>query len=140
MSIFKIEGTVHHLGEIETTTARSGQVYRRQQIVLEESDGNYTNHVQLRAFGGAVDETEDLRVGENVSATFAIQAREYNGRWYNDLNIIHVRRTAPVAQPEAPATAPAPTAAETKKAAVKAKVQSILDGTAPEMQDDDLPF
>ena len=126
MAIYKTQGTVHHIDEVETINARNGQTYRKQSIVLEETDDRgRTDHVQLRAFGEAVEETEDLREGEAVSVTFAITAREYNGRWYNDLNIIHVRRTAPVQ--------------EERRAATRAKIDEILDGTSAPHGEDDLP-
>ena len=131
MAIYKTQGTVHQVDEVETINARNGQTYRKQSIVLEETDDRgRTDYVQLRAFGEAVEETEDLREGEAVSVTFAITAREYNGRWYNDLNIIHVRRTAPVQEEK-----------EQRRAAVRAKAQAILDGTVSgEGHEDDLPF
>ena len=131
MAIYKTQGTVHQVDEVETINARNGQTYRKQSIVLEETDDRgRTDYVQLRAFGEAVEETEDLREGEAVSVTFAITAREYNGRWYNDLNIIHVRRTAPVHEEK-----------EQRKAAVREKAQAILDGTVSgEGHEDDLPF
>ena len=131
MAIYKTQGTVHHIDEVETINARNGQTYRKQSIVLEETDDRgRTDYVQLRAFGEAVEETEDLREGESVSVTFAISAREYNGRWYNDLNIIHVRRTAPVQEEK-----------EQRKAAVRETAQAVLDGeVSGEGHEDDLTF
>lgn len=133
--IYKVQGTVHHVEDVETFSSRNGGTYRKRNIVLAESDERgRENCIALKAFGEAVDETEDLREGEAVSATFYIAAREYNGKWYNDLNIVHVRRTAPVAA----ATPVTPT--EDRKAEAKAKVEAILNGTAPESQESDLPF
>lgn len=127
--IYKTQGTVHHIEEVETITGRNGGTYRKQNIVLKETDDRGRgNYIAIKAFGDAVEETEDLREGENVSATFFVSGREYNGKWYNDLNIVHVRRTAPVAP------------AEDRKAQAKAKVEAILNGTAPESPDGDLPF
>ena len=126
MAIYKTQGTVHQIDEVETINARNGQTYRKQSIVLEETDDRgYENAVALRAFGDTVAETEGLREGETVDVTFAINAREYNGRWYNDLNIIHVRRTAPVQ--------------EERRAATRAKIDEILDGTSAPHGEDDLP-
>lgn len=127
--IYKVQGTVHHVEDVETFSSRNGANYRKQNIVIAETDERgRENCIALKAFGEAVEETEDLREGEAVSATFFISGREYNGKWYNDLNLVHVRRTAPVA----------PT--EDRKAEAKAKVEAILNGTAPESKDDDLPF
>ena len=89
--IYKAQGKVSDLTPIEQVEARSGQTYRKQYVVLEVEDGNRTETIAIRAFGNAVDETEGLRPGEDVSVTFAISSREYNGRWYTDLELIHVR-------------------------------------------------
>ena len=137
MAIYKTQGTVHQTDEVETFQSRNGQTYRKQSIVLEETDDRgRTDYIQLRAFGEAVEETEDLRPGETVSVTFAISAREYNGRFYNDLNIIHVRRTAPVQEQQEQK----PSVRERARA-IREKAQAVLDGTVSgEGQDDDLPF
>ena len=136
--IYKVQGTVKHVEDVETFEGRNGGSYRKQNIVVtEKDDRGYENDVALRAFGDTVAETEGLREGETVDVTFAINAREYNGRWYNDLNIIHVRTQAPSA-PQEERTAPSPR--NERKAAVKAKAEAIINGTAEPGGEDDLPF
>lgn len=125
--IYKVQGTVKHVEDVETFEGRNGGSYRKQNIVVtEKDDRGYENDVALRAFGDTVAETEGLREGETVDVTFAINAREYNGRWYNDLNIIHVRTQAPAQNERGTAT--------------RAKIDDILDGTAAPHGEDDLPF
>lgn len=78
----------------------------------------------------------DLKVNEEVTVSFDIDAHEYQGRWYNDITVWRVQRgvvdagapAAPVASAPAPAAAPAPTAAP-------AASSFEAEGTA-----DDLPF
>ena len=124
--IYKVQGTVKHVEDVETFESRNGGSYRKQNIVVtEKDDRGYENDVALRAFGETVAETEGLREGETVDVTFAINAREYKGRWYNDLNIIHVRTQAP--------------AQNDRMAATRAKIDDILDGTAAPHGEDDLP-
>ena len=136
--IYKVQGTVKHVEDVETFEGRNGGSYRKQNIVVtEKDDRGYDNAVALRAFGDTVAETEGLREGETVDVTFSINAREYNGRWYNDLNIIHVRTQASSA-PQEDRTAPSPR--NDRKAAVKAKAEAIINGTAEPGGEDDLPF
>jgi len=101
--IYKAQGKVEDLTPIESVDARSGAKYRKQYLVLDvEANNDRTEHLAIRSFGAAVDETEDLRPGEDVSVTFSINSREWNGRWYTDLELIHARRTAPVAPADVP--------------------------------------
>lgn len=124
--IYEVQGTVKHVEDVETFEGRNGGSYRKQNIVVTRTDDRgYKNDVALRAFGDTVAETEGLREGETVDVTFAINAREYNGRWYNDLNIIHVRIQG--------------TAQNERRAATRAKIDEILDGTAAPHGEDDLP-
>lgn len=124
--IYEVQGTVKHVEDVETFEGRNGGSYRKQNIVVTSTDDRgYKNDVALRAFGDTVAETEGLREGETVDVTFAINAREYNGRWYNDLNIIHVRIQG--------------TAQNGRRAATRAKIDEILDGTAAPHGEDDLP-
>ena len=51
----------------------------------------------------------DIKVGDELTVSFDIDAREYNGRWYNDLRAWRVVR-ANASAAAAPAGAPAPAA------------------------------
>ena len=133
---YKVQGTIHDLGEVETIEGRNG-TWRKRMLVLEEpeDDRGRSNCISFKAFGDAVDDTDGLREGEEVEIKFTISSREYNDRWYTDLNIVRVHR---LAEP-----APAPSAAPRAEriAAARAKVEAVLNGeVSGEGQDDDLPF
>ncbi len=55
----------------------------------------------------------NIQVGAEVTVSFEIDAREYNGRWYNDIRAWRVvpATAAPVSAAPVPADIPAPTAA-----------------------------
>ena len=48
----------------------------------------------------------NIQVGEELVVSFDIDAREYNGRWYNDVRAWKVERKAAAPVPSAPAPAP----------------------------------
>ncbi len=97
--------------------------WTKQDFVLEYQDGNYPADVCLTAFGN--DKVEDLdkyQVGDSVKVAFNLRAREYNGRWYNDVRVWRItpsgqgattrQNHAPAPQPNygaQPQQAPAPT-------------------------------
>lgn len=71
---------------------QSGQSARgawaRQDFVLEYPDGNFTSSACFTAWGtDKVAELDKFRVGDPVKVSFNVRAREYSGRWYNDLRI-----------------------------------------------------
>lgn len=50
----------------------------------------------------------DQLIGKNVSIRFDINAREYNGRWFNSLNAWGISPTEPAADTQAEPTAAQP--------------------------------
>lgn len=113
---------------------RTGNTWKSQEFVIETHE-QYPKHCVFRVFGEDRLRDFDLKVNEEVTVSFDIDAHEYQGRWYNDITVWRVQRgvvdagapAAPVASAPAPA-APAPTAAP-------AASSFEAEGTA-----DDLPF
>ena len=87
---------------------QSGQSTRgawaRQDFVLEFPDGNFTSNACFTAWGqDKVAELDKFRVGDAVKVSFNVRAREYSGRWYNDLRIWKIAPAgADEQQPAAP--------------------------------------
>ena len=110
---------------------RTGNKWMSQQFVIETHE-QYPKHCVFSVFGEDRLKQFDIKIGEELTVSFDIDAREYQGRWYNDISAWRVQRgVAPVAeQPASYAAAPA-------QAAPAAPSQSFTtdEGTA-----DDLPF
>ena len=133
---------------------QSGQSARgawaRQDFVLEFPDGNFTSNACFTAWGqDKVAELDKFRVGDEVKVSFNVRAREYSGRWYNDLRIW---RIAPAGADEQPAAAPGAPVQGFGPAAPAAPAYSAPAGPAPaapapslddmpaDLPEDDLPF
>lgn len=87
MATLEIEGKIKtKLAPQGGSSARGAWV--KQDFVLEYPDGNYTAEACLTAWGqDKVDELGRFGVGDAVKVSFNIKAREYQGRWYNDLRV-----------------------------------------------------
>lgn len=101
----------------------------KQDFVLEYQDGSFPAEACFTAWGqDSVGELARMQVGDTVKLTFNIKAREYNGRWYNDLRVRQfsvAAAPAPVAAPPVSAPTPPPPGIEDMPA---------------DVSDDDLPF
>ena len=113
-------------------SARTGNQWMTQEYVLEVP-GQYPRKCVFRVFGEDRIKQFNIQQGEDLTIQFDIDAREYNGRWFNDIRAYNVIRgqvqpaagmqqSAPF--PPAGATAPFPPAQE-----------PAAEGSA-----DDLPF
>ena len=90
------------------TSQRSGQSWTKATVILERKDGDYTDTFPMTVFGNEkVQQVSDL-VGKQVDIKFDIRGREYNGRWFADVNLRYIN---PVKE-EAPVPAPQPAPAK----------------------------
>ena len=132
-------------GKITRKEAKqSGQSARgswvKQDFILEYQDGNFPADVCFTAFGNEkVAELDRYQVGDEVKVSFNLRAREYNGRWYNDVRVWRItpKNQAPVASPAASQPAP-----QANYGAIpeQAPAPSIEDMPAEEDDTNDLPF
>jgi len=132
----EIEGKIKQkMAQQSGTSARGGWV--RQDFILEYQDGNFPAEVLFTAFGqDKVADLDKIQVGDEVKVSFNLRAREYNGRWYNDVRTWRI--TAAGAAP-APAAAPQAYAAPAAPA-YSAPAPTVADMPAAADSVDDLPF
>lgn len=110
-------------------SARTGNSWKTQEYVLEVP-GQYPKRCVFNVFGEDRINQFNIQNGDELTIQFDIDAREYNGRWYNDVRAYNVIRGqqpvagAFVAAAPSAATSPFPPAQE----------------PASEGSSDDLPF
>ena len=135
----EIEGTIAQKLPVQSGNSARGP-WAKQEFLLEYPDGNFTAKVCFTAFGQ--DKVQDLakyQVGDKVKVSFNLRSREYNGRWYNDLQIWKI---APAGAPQ-PAQTAAPSPAPAVQAAPayqQAPAPTIEDMPADSAGEEDLPF
>lgn len=87
---------VKKIGEREGISSKNGQPWKQAEFLLEVI-GQYTKHICFvvrNGLSGRVAHFDSL-VGKNVTVSFDIDAREYEGRWYNELNAWGVMEHVP---------------------------------------------
>ncbi len=85
---------------IESGTSRSGKPYQKQNFVVETAE-QYPKKICFQLFGNKVDECP--AVGDEVKVSFDIESREYNSRWYTQLNAWKVEKMIAAQPQQAPA-------------------------------------
>ena len=74
------------------TSAKTGNAWMKQEYVME-IPGQYPRHCVFSVFGEERIKQMNIRNGEDLTVLFDIDAREYNGRWYNDFRVYNVVRS-----------------------------------------------
>ena len=160
MAIIKEIGTIAHMSEVQSGTSQTGNPWYRQTIVVDVAgyNGSYRK-VALQASGNVVGDLEGAAVGDKVEISYQVTAREWNGKWYNNVDLYKVEFLQPampqMQQPVAPAypqqqmpqvnpqmypqTAPVAPAAPAPRGRRVASTPQIPANTPMNLQEDDLP-
>ena len=67
----------------EAKTFDSG--FTKREMVVTVEDGKYPQEINLEFVQDKTSLLDNLRVGQEVTVTFDIRGREYNGRYFNNL-------------------------------------------------------
>ena len=129
MSELTISGRIALILPLQTGTSKAGNQWKKQSYVIE-TGGQYPKKVCFSLFGDKVDQFP-IQVGQDVTVSIDIDSREFNGRWYTEINAWNV--TYAGQQPQAPA--PQPPVAQPAQAPQPAPASPQQPQAA-----DDLPF
>ncbi|MDR0431440.1 MAG: DUF3127 domain-containing protein [Tannerellaceae bacterium] len=72
--------------------SKTGNEWKKQEYVLETFD-QYPRKVCFQIFGNDKIEQASIQAGEDLTVYFDIDSREYNGRWFTNINAWKVERT-----------------------------------------------
>ena len=106
MALNYTKGTISHMSEVTSGTSKNGYDWARQTILIDIPgyQGSITK-LSLQASNDMVDELNNYNVGDKVEVGWAIYAREWNGKWYNNVDLVNIKSLG--VQADAPAPAPA---------------------------------
>ena len=131
----EITGKIIAVLPTKSGTSARGTQWSSQTAVIETHE-QYPKRVAFDVLGDKITEF-NLKVGEEVTVSFDINAREYNGKWFNSVNAWNVVRHQYPAQ-GGYSTNPYAGAAQTAQAA-QASQQAAMYG-APNPMNSQNPF
>lgn len=76
----------------------SGKQWASLNFVVTSEHEKYPKSICFRVFGQERINEFALKTGESVNVDFDIDAHQYNGRWFNELNAWRVTRIAAASQ------------------------------------------
>ena len=142
MALNYVKGIISQFGQVEGGTTQNGNSWSRQVVVLDVAGfGNSFSKIALTAQNQRVEELQDYQIGDRVEVGYSVTAREWNDKWYNNVDLINIKfldEVAPAAP--APQAAPAAPVAQPRQVARPARTTPLIHpGANLEPQDDDLP-
>ena len=86
-----IKGTIKYLMDEQSGTSKAGRDWYSREFVLECNEEGFINQIPLKAFGVNAHQLDTAKVGDKITVDFRLGGREYNGRWYLDVNVRDIR-------------------------------------------------
>lgn len=80
-----IKGTITRVLKTETGTTKSGKDWSKKSFVVTTED-KYPKEVCFTLFGEKVELLKNHPVGVNVTVHFNLSSREYNGKYYHNID------------------------------------------------------
>lgn len=117
----EITGRIIAVLPVMSGISRVGNEWKKQEYVLETHD-QYPRKVCFQIFGADRIEQAHIQPGEELTVSFDIDSREYQGRWFTNINAWRVDRPVAMVPQSAPSamnmdSAVSPAASATQQAA-----------------------
>ena len=104
MAIIKEKGTIAYMSDVQSGVSQSGNPWHRQTIVVDVAGYNGSfRKVALQASGNVVGDLEQMAVGDKVEIAYQVTAREWQGKWYNNVDLFKIEIAEEASQSVAPA-------------------------------------
>lgn len=127
MALNYTKGTISYMSEVTSGTSNSGREWASMNIMIDIPgyQGSITK-LSLQVGTDRINDVLEFKVGDKVEIGWSIYAREWNGKWYNNVDLVTIK--AQDEQAAAPAPTPAP------------RSLNNIPASDLEPQDTDLPF
>lgn len=96
-----VKGRVNQILKPENGVSKAGKEWNKQEFVIE-TDEQFPRKVCFTLFGDKTSLIEGLSAGEEVDVSFNLESREYNGRWFHNINAWKIDKVASDNLPDGP--------------------------------------
>lgn len=78
----EITGELKHIGEVEIITTTNAE---KRIFVIEIEPGQYSQEICFELFRDKVSLINNFQIGDTITVSFNLRGREYQGRWWVNL-------------------------------------------------------
>ena len=94
---FEIQGKLHKKFDTENKT----DTFQAREFVIEIQDGNYPQMIKFQLVQDRCSLVDNFNEGEEIKVQFDLRGREWNGRYFTNLNAWRVEGVTQNAAPPA---------------------------------------
>ena len=93
-----IQAIVEVVYPAESGTAKSGKVWRKQQILLSAKFNDFHKKFYAALWNDNI--TNDYKKGDTVKVDLSFESKEFNGKWYSSITIEKLEKVADAPEKE----------------------------------------
>ncbi len=82
----KIKGKITKILPMQTGTSKAGNDWSKLDFLVEEIERDYPKTICFTLFGDKIELLEHEKVGNTVDVSFNLESREYNGKYFHNVN------------------------------------------------------
>lgn len=89
-----VKGRLIQILPLQTGTSKSGNSWSKQDFVIETEE-QFPKKVCFTLFGDKVSLLNGLSAGDQIDVSFNLESREFNGKWYSNINAWKINPVIP---------------------------------------------
>jgi hypothetical protein len=102
----EIAGKLLQKLELQSGVSKTGSTWQKQEFVIETT-AQYPKKICISLWGDKTDMLNALQIGDTIIASFDVESREFNGKWYTDVRAWKIEKQGIQATSSSPNAAPA---------------------------------
>ncbi len=97
----KITGKITEILEVQSGTSKAGKAWQKQEFVIETEE-QFPRNVCFTLFNDKTNLLEGYKKDDKVDVSFNLESREFNGRWYHNINAWKIEKEEQLNSPAPP--------------------------------------
>lgn len=87
----QIKGSVIQIFKPESGVSRGGKDWKKQEFLIETNE-QFPKKICFALFGDKISLLEGISEGQEVEVYFSVESRDFNGKWYHNINAWKIDR------------------------------------------------
>jgi len=96
-----LKGKLVNILNLESGISRSGNSWKKQEFILETQD-QFPKKVCFTLFNDKVSLLSGFVAGEVLEVSFDVESREFNNKWYHNINAWKIEKAGQISASEIP--------------------------------------
>lgn len=95
----QVKGTLLQKLKPESGVSKAGKEWKKQDFVIETNE-QFPKKVCFTLFGDKTSMIDGFAEGTELEVFFSVESRDFNGKWYHNINAWKIENAATASQPK----------------------------------------